>query len=129
MRRGGDGDQPPGRDQCEPAREPSSALPQGLCSCAAPGPGCSHPGFACSLFQVSQCRISRGLLPQTCLKNDALLFLSLPLLYFSSSIHSLLPEMIFSSGSLTESFYKGKNSVLIAEPGHDRCSKEKMLAE
>ena len=63
----------------------------------------------------------QGALPQTCLKNDALLFLSLPLLYFSSSIHSLLPEMIFLSGFLTESFYKGKNSVLRAEPRHNRC--------
>lgn len=64
-------------------------------------------------------------LPQTCLKNDPLLLLSLPPLYFPSSVHSLLPEMNFSPGCLTESFYKGKNPVLRAELGHDRCSKKK----
>ena len=91
MRRGGDGDQPPGRDQCEPARKPSSALPQGLCTCAAPGPECSRPGFACSLFLVSQCRISRGLcLKPVCKMTHCYFYLSLCFIFPPAFIHYCL---------------------------------------
>lgn len=49
----GGGDQLPGRDHCEPARKPSSALPRGLCTCAALGLECSHVLLACSFRPAS----------------------------------------------------------------------------
>ena len=127
MRRGGGGHQLPGRDQCAPARSQLSPA-SGPLHLGRPGPRVLSPWFCLLTLSGQPVSHFQRALPQTCFKNDPLLFLSLPPLYFASSIHSLLPEMIFSSGSLTENFYKGKNPVLRAELGQDRCSK-KMLAE
>lgn len=95
MRRGGEGDQLPGRDQCEPARSQLSPTSRPL-HLGCPGPRVLSPWFCLLTLSGQPVSHFQRALPQTCLKNDPLLFLSLPPLYFSSSIHSLLPEMIFS---------------------------------